>query len=504
MKKIVLIPLDERPCNARFPTMMPGGRYHTVVPPLSLLGKKKAPADVGALERWLRAQAEDADYLILSLDMMLYGGIVPSRLHRLSEEEIDAKMSFLEGLKKRNSHLRIYAFQLIMRCPSYSSSDEEPDYYEQWGAQIHLLGKYEHLLQLGKLSKEEKGDRLRLLSEIPQEALSDFLGRRKKNLAALMRSLEYVKSGAIDFFVVPQDDAAVYGYTSMDQMTVRRYIKENFLHRKIMMYPSADDTGMTLLARAVNDLYGKRPKIFVRYASAKGAFVIPSFEDRMIDETLNYQIMASGGVRTDSAEECDIYFAVNIGSGMYPENPDIVTCYDIERNLAMFLENIEDALGQGKTVALADVARANGGDCELIGLLSASGLLLRIHAYAGWNTSSNTIGTVICQSALLWQGGDVPANRKFLLHRYVEDVAYCSHTRAYVTEHCLPALGLNYFHADGQNGRAAECVREELLRYLQNFLPEVYEEIEDLSVTLPWERMFEADIRLQCRNEQNG
>ena len=76
--------------------------------------------------------------------MLLYGGIIPSRLHHFSLEELTGRLDAVRELKKRNPKLKIFAFALIMRCPSYSSSDEEPDYYEICGREIFLTGQIKH------------------------------------------------------------------------------------------------------------------------------------------------------------------------------------------------------------------------------------------------------------------------------------------------------------------------------------------------------------------------
>ena len=81
--------------------------------------------------------------------MLLYGGIVPSRLHHLSEETLTRRLNVLEEIRKSNPALKIYAFSLIMRCPSYSSADEEPDYYETCGREIFLYGQNEHKYAAG-------------------------------------------------------------------------------------------------------------------------------------------------------------------------------------------------------------------------------------------------------------------------------------------------------------------------------------------------------------------
>ena len=96
------------------------------------------------MKEFLQRECSDAYGLILSVDALLYGGIVPSRLHGLSEEQLTERLSVIEELKRKNPDLKIYAFALLMRCPSYSSSDEEPDYYAECGREIFLTGRAEH------------------------------------------------------------------------------------------------------------------------------------------------------------------------------------------------------------------------------------------------------------------------------------------------------------------------------------------------------------------------
>lgn len=73
--------------------------------------------------------------------MLLYGGLVPSRIHCDTEESLQKRLTVLKDIRKRNPEMVIYGFQVVMRCPNYSSSDEEPDYYEIYGAQIHKAGE---------------------------------------------------------------------------------------------------------------------------------------------------------------------------------------------------------------------------------------------------------------------------------------------------------------------------------------------------------------------------
>ena len=83
MPKILLLPLDERPCNYLFPNMLASSSedIELLLPPKSLLGAMKQAADISAVAQWLRENFFSCDYAIISIDMLVYGGIVPSRLH---------------------------------------------------------------------------------------------------------------------------------------------------------------------------------------------------------------------------------------------------------------------------------------------------------------------------------------------------------------------------------------------------------------------------------------
>ncbi len=497
--KILMLPLDERPCNYLYPQLMPEAGYQLLLPPREIMGDKKRAGDFEKISEWLLQNVGSADACILSLDTLIYGGIVPSRLHDLSQEELFRRADLVKALRQKNARMKFYVFQLIMRCPDYSLSDEEPDYYDVCGREIHLYGRYTHLEKLGKLGKEDEREFARVKEKVAPY-IGDYLSRRNKNLAVLEHDLQYIKDGTVDYFIVPQDDAAVYGFTSMDQIRIRTFLKENSLHLKTAMYPSADDTGLILLGRAVASLSGVSPKIFVHYASTKAEAVVPWFEDRALGETVKYHIMAVGGVQVYSLPEADVVLCVNMGSGMYHDtDPGYVQAYDIDRNLGEFVNFIKYALQSGKTVAVGDVAACNGSDGELLRLLNREGLLLKLHSYAGWNTSSNTLGTAVCAAVLYLLGKDEEGRISFLLHRYYEDMAYMGFVRQDVTERLLPSWGLDYFRADGEEGKVSKAVKEGIVRYMEENFPALSERVKEVHIRMPWRRMFETEVKLELK-----
>ena len=99
------IPLDERPCNYNFINVMLKGHdddIELVEPPLSILGFKKTPANFEALKEFMLNNISDCYGIILSIDMLLYGGIVPSRLHNFSVLELVSRLRVIKELKALN------------------------------------------------------------------------------------------------------------------------------------------------------------------------------------------------------------------------------------------------------------------------------------------------------------------------------------------------------------------------------------------------------------------
>lgn len=493
---VVYIPLDERPCNYNFAGRIANGSGVKVIKPeMSVLGNKKECANYELLERFMIENASRADSYVISLDMLLYGGIVPSRLHHLSEEELTQRLAVLDRVKEINPNVRIYAFALIMRCPRYSSSDEEPDYYEYCGREIFLTGQVKHKLQLGLVDKHEAEELLKDYASVIGENLKDFEARRNVNRRMLIKIIERLHR-SIDFLIIPQDDSAEYGYTSMDREAIKLEIKKNCLD-DVAMYPGADEVGMTLLARAACEYKGIIPKIFCDFAHKNAPNVIPLYEDRPLGRTLPFQIVSAGCEIESEYDAADIVLYLN-----YPSNDPVEVWQDKsegydDRDLQGFSQRIIESIRSGKVTALADGAYCNGGDREFLMLLNEKTDLLDLSAYAGWNTSSNTLGTVICQAVFVLLFGDNESQKRFLAERIYEDVGYCGYVRAYVTNNLLEDMGYNYFDAGAVDGEVAKIVKRELEKFVGDKFPSLAERYSILTCQMPWRRMFEVDLALK-------
>ena len=309
--RILLLPLDERPCNYIYPQMIASSNHsvHLTMPPLDILPKKKIPASFNKIRQYLLKEAVTQDALVISLDMLLYGGLLSSRLHHLTEDILEEHLDVLQELKTLNPHLKIYAFQCIMRCPQYNSSEEEPDYYEDYGYALFKKKYLEDKEERETLTSEEEIEKNSL--HIPEEVIRDYEDRRLINCRMNSKTLELLENNVIDFLVIPQDDSSPFGYTAKDQKIILKEIKEKCLEFKVMVYPGADEVGMSLMTRAYNDYYQVHPKIYPFYASTLGPQIVPLYEDRPMFESLKSHILVTGARLVMDDSNANIVLAVN-------------------------------------------------------------------------------------------------------------------------------------------------------------------------------------------------
>src|SRR2546426_12523489 len=76
--RIAFLPLDDRPVTrGAFLQLAAIAGVEVATPPRALLGARRLPADVEALWAWIDAGGAEADLLIASAELLIYGGLVP-------------------------------------------------------------------------------------------------------------------------------------------------------------------------------------------------------------------------------------------------------------------------------------------------------------------------------------------------------------------------------------------------------------------------------------------
>lgn len=502
MKKIMFIPLDERPCNYIYPQEIVGIRddVQLIIPSLDILGKKKTAADINRLWQFVENNISNCDAFVFSVEMLFYGGLLPSRLHHYSNEYFDDLIHRLEMLKQNNKHCVFYTFQLIMRTPRYSSDDEEPDYYGVYGEQIfkrsYLINKHNREgITAAENEELEKYDNL-----IPQEVIDDYEIRRCVNLRVNLKMIELVEKGVIDFLSIPQDDSCEFGYTAMDQQTVVEAITKLRLQSKIMMYPGADEAGSEVISRAISDMDQTITKVYPFYASYLGPQIIPLYEDRIMIESLKSHLMVANCIIVDTKDEADFILAINAPGKMMQEafdqdKKDIT--YSSYRNLNWFVSTLKRDIDFGYKVIVADCAFSNGGDLELIQLLDDYEILDKIYSYKGWNTHCNTLGTsiaqmVVCNHRCINKEKIINS----IIYHLLEDGIYQALLRKEMT--AMLKEPLSYFDLCDKQTEIVVIENKRLRELFNQYIIYSFKDyqIKQIDVYHPWNRMFEIGIHL--------
>ena len=174
-KKFIFIPLDERPCNLQYPAYIGAiSGLDISFPPRALLGNFKQAANVDGLWTWIQEQAAEATQLVLSLDMFLYGGIVPSRLHHLSADICHTRLNRLRALRQNFPHLRFRRTALSRVHPPATAPARSRIIMRNTVIVSTRYGVIRDRAAVGVATPEELAEWEQIKAEVPAEAMQDF------------------------------------------------------------------------------------------------------------------------------------------------------------------------------------------------------------------------------------------------------------------------------------------------------------------------------------------
>ncbi|MCI5745572.1 MAG: DUF4127 family protein [Erysipelotrichaceae bacterium] len=507
MLKIVHIPLDERPCNYDFPYLMfKGEEFDIVRVPTQYMGLKKKPGDVKKIQEFFENECKDAYAAIVSIDTLIYGGIVPSRLHYFTFDEVSKRLDVLLKVKEANPNIKIYAYSLVMRCPCYDDDDEEPFYYQQYGLKLHTKKAIEHKMKVNVATKEEINYYQNV--KIPKEYEDDYSFRREINTAITCKVVELVRDNIISFLIVPQDDSAPYGYTALDQMKVRKVVDENHLQLKVLTYPGADEVSNTLFARMLNEYYHQKPLVYVMYPSDECKNVIPCAEDRPLDISVRSQIIASGCLMCDNIDDASLILAINAPtknmiSSQFRDDSDYFG-YVVGRNLVEFVTRIEYLVkNEHRALTVCDIGYCNGSDPAFIKLLDQKKLYMDLAGYASWNIPCNSLGTALPMGIRYIYPHNKESFDDFLMHRYVEDIGYSCLARKILREKYCGTKANDYtiYDVHGQRDPYWLSLTNKVMKEALNDLCPNFPKYEILDMYFPWSRTYDIGLKVKYCKE---
>lgn len=427
--KICFVPIDNRPvCYSLAKDIAAIDEdIELFIPPREFLGDLTKSARVNEILDWLE-NIPACDAMVLSLDTIAYGGLIPSRRSPDSLEEIKARLNRLKPLLKNK---KVYAFSSIMRISNNNYNEEEKEYWKDWGKKIF---EYSY-------SGVNEG--------IPRAILDDYLATRKRNFEINKTYLDW----GLDTLIFSKDDCAPKGFNVDEARELER------LGGKTKT--GADEIPLTLLARAIE----KEIKVFVEFTEPEYKDCISNYEDVSIEKSVQGQLKLGGFTQVLTREEADIILVVNNFVERQGEHVMGWTTQPFRKTFTL----------PDKPYAVADVRYANGADNDFVVQILQD---FPAYGYAGWNTSANTLGSLLAGVKVKWNAKKYSdkAFRKLQMIRLLDDWAYQANVRI-----------------NGETPQLEDLMKpyeERLTRYLE------FKPVNPITYSYPWKRSFEIEVSL--------
>ena len=99
-------------------------RAEILLPPQGIMAHYKDESDTAALTVWLEQIASECDVLVVSVEQLLYGGLIQSRQTLVGLEERMKRLQVLSRIKRKHPKVTIYLSNVLMRT-SISTLDSE-------------------------------------------------------------------------------------------------------------------------------------------------------------------------------------------------------------------------------------------------------------------------------------------------------------------------------------------------------------------------------------------
>lgn len=427
--KICFVPIDNRPvCYSLAKDIAAIDEdIELLTPPREFLGDLTKSARVNEILDWLE-NIPACDAMVLSLDTIAYGGLIPSRRSPDSLEEIKARINRLKPLLKNK---KVYAFSSIMRISNNNYNEEEKEYWKDWGKKIF---EYSY-------SGVNDG--------IPQAILDDYLATRKRNFEINKTYLNW----GLNTLIFSKDDCAPKGFNVDEARELER------LGAKTKT--GADEIPLTLLARAIE----KEIKVFVEFTEPDYKDCISNYEDVSIEKSVQGQLELGGFTQVQTSEEADVILIVN---NFIEKQGEHVMGWTTQPFRKTFTP-------PDKPYAVADVRYANGADNDFVVQILQD---FPAYGYAGWNTSANTLGSLLAGVKVKCNAKKYSdkAFRKLQMIRLLDDWAYQANVRI-----------------NGETPQLEDLMKpyeERLTRYLE------FKPVNPITYSYPWKRSFEIEVSL--------
>lgn len=417
---VVLLPLDSRPACTKFVADLgKTANIKVILPPPDMLDHYRAPGDMERLRTWFLESSKQADAAIVSVDMLVHGGLLASRESNGDEGDLARALATVEKAHAENPRMPIYAFHILPRLwlsntPENEALQKDVPRYSKLKDQVLTFGDPTDTEALRDLERK-----------IPGDALFAYRQLYEENNRINLRLAAMAEQGVFKKLIIGQDDGQPFGMPNIaKRQLLHALAARNIAADRVMVTKGTDEIALNLLSDINSSFRGYHPKINVRYADADAPGTVMPFMPNSVATTVKEKIAMVRGTEVDSPDEADFILFVYIGT-----EKNKADRFQVNRRVQKLLE-------QNYKVALVDLSQHfSAGETIFPMLLSNGAPINRLIAYAGWNTTSNSVGTAVAQATIFTAGlksaisdeelvSLYKNNLTFLTSRFLEDYFY--------------------------------------------------------------------------------
>jgi len=491
-KNILLIPLDDRPCTYDFPVKLSKiAGYNAIIPDKDLLGNIFKKGNREEICKFIKKNFNSCIGLVIALDTLLYGGLIPSRRNYDNIEKIKSFLFIIKEIKKNNKNFKIFANTTIMRISNNNYNEEEKEYWNQFGEKIYKLSYLLHKKKIINEDNYQDFDVSIYCNQIPKEIIKDYFQGRIKNFLINKEIVKMTKNKEIDFLSISCDDSGKYGFNVLEKRILKNYTKDD---KNIVIYSGADESISVLVARLINKQNKFQPKFFATFSeNSLKEKTITMYEGVTVLNILKNQLKVLGGKLVNSINKADIILYFHLldkkQEDQYLNSIYKKETYSLDyKFIKNEIINIKKIIEINNSLSIVDIAYANGSDSKFTEELLNNFSPLDFLSYSAWNTTGNSIGTVISHSSISkFCNKNNLLNNKFIIERFLDDYLYQGKLRLeFIKKFGYP---LSRYKLNKLKNIFEKEVKR-FLKKIKNYIIEVE------NINFPWKRPFEIDIKI--------
>ncbi len=501
---IVLLPLDSRPPCLQFVRVLGDiANVNIVTPPENILDNYYAKANTQLLKNWLLKTTKNANFSIISIDMLLHGGLIASRNPTVDMQQVDKTLEFIKTLKHNNNQ-QIYAFSII---PRLLIPEDENTKLWQYHMMIYATKKDMY----DTFGNPQDFERMQeMLNRIPPELIEKFNILYHNNNLINHQLAIFAKQDFLNKLTIGQDDGQPFGRPNANKHHMDSYIRQLNIEQKAHTAYGADELATLQFAYYLNTKRNFIPKVKVVYSTPNTKDLIMPYMPVSVEQTVLEKIKAIGA-QVSEGENVDFFLFVHCAD-------QDITSNQLKQSVTLIKE-----LSSKKPLALVDLSYNFRQSETILGeFLKQNIPVASLISYAGWNTTSNSIGTALAQSSIFLGNLKTLAqeyhpyiyqkNFEFTIARVIDDWLYQKDVQDFTNKKLLwqdvnpYKLGQKHYLTQEQISYSITR-RQESLFYKNLAIYPFYSDKENFyfltdlktKISLPWERTFEIQVDIATK-----